>query len=329
LAAAGGSSTSFEGQPITSGSTVVKYTLLGDTTLKGSVSGGDYSTVVANFNSPGDWSKGNFHYNSSAAGGTLVSGSDYSAVVANFNSSVSGNFVGGNTVSSSYGTAVTRAAGSTSSVLSPASVVSPSFTGSELHLEVNLTSGDVAIENFSSGSVPFTLYNIFDAAGKLLVGHPVGSFGLGSNTNEKLLSVQSGNNANTVSSGWRNYGTANYQLWSVVQDGTASGGGNGLAEGHSNGNTQYSNAITIPSGGTVDLGQIFDVTNGNPDLTFQWQTSVDGTGGDGSPGNFDGPTYSNAPVDYIGTPEPATLGLLGLGGVMMMRRKKIRAQRNT
>jgi hypothetical protein len=61
-------------------------------------------------------------------------------------------------------------------------------------------------------------------------------------------------------------------------------------------------------------------------LQFQFSETVGNTSG-GDPVN--GTTYSGL-VDYVGgsspTPEPGTLGILGLGGVMMMRRRRRQAK---
>ena len=67
--------------------------------------------------------------------------------------------------------------------------------------------------------------------------------------------------------------------------------------------------------GTYDLGDIFKNVGGTQDLTFGW---ADSGGADVFP-------QSTAYIDYMGgspTPEPGMLGILGLGGVMMMRRRR-------
>jgi hypothetical protein len=135
-------STSFEGQPITSNATVVSYTLIGDTELRGTVDGTDYNNVLANYDAAGDWSRGNF-YNES-----IVSGDDYNAVLNAYDVAASGGAKG-------LKPAITRS-------LSPA--LSPVATSGTFHLEVNTTSGDVVIFNDSTSSAPLTLYNIVDGS---------------------------------------------------------------------------------------------------------------------------------------------------------------------
>jgi hypothetical protein len=71
-------------------------------------------------------------------------------------------------------------------------------------------------------------------------------------------------------------------------------------------------------GASIDFGDIFNVNTTTPDLTFEWQTQTTG-------GANNGPDYPGSGIEYVGgsaTPEPGTLGMLGLGGVMMMRRRR-------
>jgi fibronectin-binding autotransporter adhesin len=64
---------------LSSGEILLKYTLLGDANLDGSVNGTDFSTLAANFGlGVTNWDLGNFLYGSS------VNGSDFSALAANF-----------------------------------------------------------------------------------------------------------------------------------------------------------------------------------------------------------------------------------------------------
>jgi hypothetical protein len=79
--------------------------------------------------------------------------------------------------------------------------------------------------------------------------------------------------------------------------------------------------ITIPVNGSVDLGNIFNTLASQSDLTFEWEPAT------ASGANQSTTLYSSGTIDYIGgssTPEPGTLGILGVGGVMMMRRGRRR-----
>ncbi len=73
---------------LTSGEIELKYTLLGDANLDGSVNGTDFSILAANFGlGLTNWDQGNFLFGSS------VNGSDFSALASNFGQGDSGNAV--------------------------------------------------------------------------------------------------------------------------------------------------------------------------------------------------------------------------------------------
>lgn len=74
----------FAGGAVTVGrsSVYVAYTLLGDANVDRVVNIADFSTLAANFNLPGNWSRGDFNYD-----GT-VGIADFSALAANFNQSI-------------------------------------------------------------------------------------------------------------------------------------------------------------------------------------------------------------------------------------------------
>jgi hypothetical protein len=70
---------------LSSGQIELKYTLLGDANLDGTVNGSDFSILAANFGlGTTNWDQGNFLY------GTSVNGSDFSALAANFGQGDSG-----------------------------------------------------------------------------------------------------------------------------------------------------------------------------------------------------------------------------------------------
>ncbi len=70
---------------LSSGEIEIKYTLLGDANLDGTVNGSDFSILAANFGTGHtNWDQGNFLYGSS------VNGSDFSALAANFGQGDSG-----------------------------------------------------------------------------------------------------------------------------------------------------------------------------------------------------------------------------------------------
>jgi hypothetical protein len=80
--------------------------------------------------------------------------------------------------------------------------------------------------------------------------------------------------------------------------------------------------ISLPSGGSIDFGNVYDKVGNAQKLSFSFS--------EGDPTNNNNPVTGNytfnGTVDYLGsgspTPEPGTLGIVGLAGVMMMRRRR-------
>jgi hypothetical protein len=259
---------------------------------------GDYNTVVHNFLTAQDWSGGNFHY---GVGSPDVGIGDYNAVVHNFLLPASGNLASSDLAKPSLALATQSSGGSGSTLTAAWASLSPALASSGLSLEVNTATGDVYA--YAAAAVAFTGYGISDPSGNLVDG----------GQNEILFSMQSkyGGQPNTPA-GYRS--STNYKYWSLVANKPTA-----LGEGENNayyvaGNSSTYDTVNIPAGGTIDFGQIY---GGNPDLTFQYSVA-DANTGDPTTGN----SYYNVEVDYIGTPEPASLGILGLGGVMMMRRRR-------
>jgi len=107
-AAALGLST-FDGLTLGGNAALVKYTLGGDTQLRGSVGIGDYNTVLSNFGAVQSWIGGDFHY-----GGSVGIG-DYNAVLNNFGRTLADVLPGG----SSPALATTPASSTSSAAAHP------------------------------------------------------------------------------------------------------------------------------------------------------------------------------------------------------------------
>ena len=74
--------------------------------------------------------------------------------------------------------------------------------------------------------------------------------------------------------------------------------------------------ITIPAGGTIDFGEIYNIAASAQDITFDFAEAGS------TPTN--GPTYYGAEVDYVTTPEPGSVSLLAIAaaGILARRRRK-------
>jgi hypothetical protein len=70
--------TTFDGLALGGNAVLVKYTLVGDTQLRGSVGIGDYDTVLSSFGTAQGWTGGDFHY------GGVVGIGDYNSVISNY-----------------------------------------------------------------------------------------------------------------------------------------------------------------------------------------------------------------------------------------------------
>jgi len=247
--------------------------------------------VLANFNTGTLWSQGAFHP------GSAVGLADYNAVIANFNATASGSV------------AVKPAIKTAALSFSP-------DAATDLKLEVNTVTGDVYA--LATATTALTGYDIFDKSGNLLdSGDP------NTDMNERLLSVPSSTTLGNQTT-FRN--ATNYKLWATILDNTST-----LAEGSNNGKLKQGTAstydtINIPANGTIDFGDIYSTVAHNNDITFAF-SEADPTNA-GNP--VTGSTY-NGEVDYVGNtvmPEPGMLGMLGLGGIMMMRRRRNPMRKN-
>jgi hypothetical protein len=134
----GGSAvTTFDGESLGANAVLVKYTLMGDYDLSGTVDGGAYNVVLANYDSTADWSQGNFHYtNGTYSGGVYTpdaaGGQDYNIVLSNYDQSLASYLPGGvggpaavKAPPKTVATAVVSTIASTA-VVTPTSAVTPS-----------------------------------------------------------------------------------------------------------------------------------------------------------------------------------------------------------
>jgi MYXO-CTERM domain-containing protein len=222
--------------------------------------------------------------------------------------------------------------------VSPAA--SPVAGQNDLQLYVNTSTGDVSLMNTAATTTAFTAYNIDvlnNATNVLLVGNPAdhtkgsGPTGVAPRTKappytgELLLSetATTGTSSANYNSSAAAYGN-NPVTWKTVQDGfNGNQSAFGLAESFTA--TTVSDEITIPVNGSIDLGDIFNTLGSQSDLQFTWSPETS------SGGNSLQTPYSGT-IDYVGgapTPEPGMLGMLGLGGIAMMRRRRKTAGNGT
>ena len=125
---------------LSSGQTLVKYTIYGDANLDGKVDISDLDVIISNYLSgkPATWDTGDFAY----AGRTDITDLNY--VLSNFFDSAPSSVRAANAAKASASTA--SAAQTLTSTVSPADTVSPPPASGVLELVVNVTSGDVELE---------------------------------------------------------------------------------------------------------------------------------------------------------------------------------------
>jgi hypothetical protein len=100
---------------LSSGTIEIKYTLLGDADLNGTVNGIDFGILAANFNKTvSRWDQGDFDYNN------IVNGLDFTALASNFNKAASGAAVGAGALSDPALVAFAQANGLMADVPEPA-----------------------------------------------------------------------------------------------------------------------------------------------------------------------------------------------------------------
>ena len=268
-------STSFDGKSFTD-AVLVKYTLKGDTKLRGTVGGGDYNTVVSNFDTAQDWSGGDFNYDG------VVSGGDYNNVVANFDANLTSSVVNG---ASKLSLSASRARTFVGPLLTNAAAA-PAST--DIRLEVNTTTGDV--ELLATTASTLTLYNVQDSVGKHLV-------------TANLI---------TLGSRYPNFTTISKKATAIAegQDNSA----------YTSGDSSTYDTIAMSAGQMIDLGAIYSPTAGTKTLSFEF-TEANPTTGDPTTG----PDFTNAGIDYVSAPEPASFSILGIAAVGLLSRRRRRA----
>jgi autotransporter-associated beta strand protein len=266
-------STSFDGHTFTD-AVLVKYTLLGDTQLRGTVGIGDYDTVLSNYGTPQDWSGGDFHY------GGVVGIGDYDDVLSNYGAHASGNLFVGPSLARS---------------INAAASLSPDLAKTDLKLEVNTTTGDVYV--LATASAAFTGYTISDPSGHLLGGST-------SPDPDKLLSVaaQSGGNTNVYET------SGTYVDWFKITE-TASQVAEGQQQNGFGTHSSRDDTINIPAGGTIDFGEIYNTAQQQQDLTFDFAEA--GTEPTNGP-TYYGAEVDYVTTPEPGTVSLLTIGAVGL-----------------
>jgi hypothetical protein len=277
-------STSFDGQTFTD-AVLVKYTLLGDTQLRGQVGIGDYDNVLSNFGTVQDWSGGNFHY-----GGSVGIG-DYDDVLSNFGAPLTGNLA----------PALARGF---NSVATPSLRLSPDLAKTDLKLEVNTITGDVYV--VATAAAAFTGYTISDPSAHLLGGST-------SPDPDKLLSVAAGNGGST--NVYETSGT--YVDWFKITE-TASQVAEGQQQNGFGTHSSRDDTINIPAGGTIDFGDIYNTAAAQQDLTFDFAEA--GTEPTNGPTYYG----AEVDYISSSTPEPASASLLAIGALGMLGRRRRR-----
>jgi hypothetical protein len=328
---------------VPAGNVAIMYTLAGDNTLGGSVTFQDYSILQNNYNKPGvkDWYQGDYNHD-----GT-VNFQDYSMLQNNYGKP--GVPVASPLLQTALTTRTTRSAVAALSLASagasPAlahsvapAVATPTIT---YLLSVNdngsggYAAGEFAVYATDSATANGTNYGIASYGFTLANATTVTNYGPQAQYfDESKGKVQSigftvdssaANAANVTGS----QDTVDYAQGSdvVLVDGIGQTGGN-LANDASVPN------FALGAGTQTAYGAPVELANGTfsglaPSFTSN-STAV---------GNyFDNPTSGSNPyftdaaslvfeTQTLGTPEPATLGLLGLGGVMMMRRRRSGAKK--
>ena len=255
---------------LNSGQTVVKYTILGDANLDGSVDISDLDIVLSNFASgkPPSWDTGDFTY----AGQTDIT--DLNIVLGHYAQSAPPTVATPSVARSSVKTASTSSGPQTLT-----GTVSPAVASGAIELDVNTVTGDAVLNP----------------------------------NNAKVVSLQvASSSGNLIPNNWQDlsffYHTAN---WADSSFQTIN-----LAE-YDTAYTSRHNFLTLTA--PVDYGDIFN-TSGPQDLTFEYGVpDADGSDVDTEIGTI---------VFSSGTPEPTTLGLMGVAAMALVARRRKSCQQS-
>ncbi len=285
----GGGSTSFNGVSF-SDAVIARYTLVGDTGLKGTVDLSDYTKVVLNLGkSNAGWSDGNFDYSGN------VNLGDYTAVIRNL-----GRSDGQSTVFNATGPSAQQVKAS-ALTLHTAPAVTQASTSTDVTLLVNPTNGRVTLVNaLQTGQAVITAYTINSPSQSLL---PFSADGGG-----KYLANALENNPSVF---YKASNGLTYNLWTGIKN-VSTFIGEGFSN-HYNANVDstWTNYTLATSG--YALGTLFKrlSSGGTKDLVFQWEDA-----------NLN--TYTSV-VTYVGAvPEPGSVSLIAVGAMAMLGRRRRR-----